>query len=163
MSLRELINFPRGTGVSVRRGDPMLSLQDEINRMFGDFFTDRLPAQFSADSLQHVPSMDVVETDNEIRVSAELPGMKAEDVEVSASDGYLTIKGEKKQEKEEKTQGFYRRERSYGSFHRAVALPEIADADNCKAEMKDGVLTITVPKKVEAAKKPQKIEVKSAA
>jgi HSP20 family protein len=93
-----------------------------------------------------MPKVDVAETSDEIRVTAELPGMKEDDVEVTLSDGGLVIQGEKRIEKEEKEKNYYRVERSYGKFHRSIPLPGKVDDKNVNASFQNGVLTITLPK-----------------
>ena len=137
-----------------REEHPFLTLQQEMNRLFDDFFGGRVLEPFGAlgegwDVFS--PQVDVVETDKEIRVSAELPGLDDKDVEVSLSRDVLTISGEKKQEKREKGRDYYRAERSYGSFRRSIPLPAEVDADKVDAVFNKGVLTITLPKKAEAA------------
>jgi HSP20 family protein len=107
------------------------------------------------------PAMDVAETDKAYEFTAELPGMTDSDVEVVASSGELTIKGEKKEEKEEKEKDYYLSERRYGSFERRMQIPEDVDADKIEAAFKNGVLTVTLPKKAEAQKPAKKIEVKA--
>ena len=106
-----------------------------------------------------VPSLDVAETKNEIVVKAEVPGMDPKDIDVSLSDGILTIKGEKKQEKEKKEEDYHLVERSYGSFTRSVQLPAQVRSDKIQASHKNGVLRIVLPKSEEAKKKEVKIKV----
>ena len=106
------------------------------------------------------PAVDVKESDEEIEVSAELPGLDKENIDVSATDGVLTLKGEKKYEKESEDEDVHRTERAYGSFSRAFTLPAEVKADEISAEYKDGVLTVKLPK-AEAAK-ARRIEVKAA-
>jgi HSP20 family protein len=105
------------------------------------------------------PRVDVSETDTELKIEAELPGIDEKDVEVVLSDGRLTIKGEKKQEKEEKKKDYHLLERSYGSFARSIALPFEADPDQVKASFAKGVLTVTVPKPPEVKAKEKKIAI----
>jgi HSP20 family protein len=105
------------------------------------------------------PSVDVSESDDEIVVKAEIPGVSPQDVDISVDDNHLIISGEKRQESEEKEQNYYRVERCYGSFRRSLALPSGADVDNIKASSKDGVLSIHIPK-VES-KKSRKIEIEA--
>lgn len=139
--------------------DIFSSLQREIDRVF-DSFTQNWPSlDFRASDL--TPSMDVAESDKDIEVTAELPGLEEKDVEVNVADGVLTIKGEKKAEKEEKDKNYHRVERSYGSFYRSLQLPAGVDAAAIKATLKNGVLKVTVTKP--PAVQPKKIEVKSAA
>jgi HSP20 family protein len=110
-----------------------------------------------------VPSVDVTESEKEIEITAELPGLEEKDVQINVSDGLLTIKGEKKSEKEEKDKNKNYRlvERSYGSFSRTLELPAGVDPDAIKATIDKGVLTVIVPKPAPA--ETRKIEVKAAA
>ena len=105
------------------------------------------------------PRIDVSETDSELRIEAELPGVEEKDLEIVLSDGRLTIKGEKKQEKEEKKKDYHLVERSYGSFARSVGLPFAAEPDKIKASFAKGVLTVTVPKPAEVKAKEKKIPI----
>jgi HSP20 family protein len=93
--------------------------------------------------------VDVSETENEIKVSAELPGLDEENVDVSLSPGVLTISGEKKEETKEERENYYRAERAYGAFRRAVPLPTEVDTDGAEAVFQKGVLTVTLPKTAE--------------
>ena len=105
------------------------------------------------------PAFDISETANEIHVKAELPGVDAKEIDITVTGDLLTIKGEKKEEKEEKGQNFHRRERRYGSFSRSFRLPVEVKADSIDAGYKDGVLTVTMPKA--EAEKARRIEVTS--
>src|SRR5213082_3161840 len=104
------------------------------------------------------PLADIAEDEKEYLIKAELPEMKKEDVKVTVENGVLTIAGERKFEKEEKNKKYHRVERSYGSFVRSFALPDLADANKVKAEFKDGMLTVHVPKSERA--KAKQVEVK---
>lgn len=150
--------------VPVRRDDwanPFYSLQQNINRMFDDFFSDFRPSRWLTESgSQFLPSIDIKETDKEIQVLAELPGMEASDIEISIAEDTLTLRGEKRQEKEEKKGEYYRRECSYGTFRREIALPSEIVQDKVEAEFNKGVLSIRLPKKPEAQRKSKKIEIK---
>ena len=106
-----------------------------------------------------VPAVDIAETQRGFHITAELPGMKKEDVEVSVSQGLLTIKGEKREEREEKEKGSYLSERRFGAFQRSFRLPSQADADRIEAKFDNGVLTLTVPKSAEALKSEKKIPI----
>jgi HSP20 family protein len=158
MSLRSLIPFGRER-TSLTRPDfhSFASLQREIDRLFDDF-TRGFPAATSA-SL--APSIDVSETDGEIEITAELPGLEEKDVEVTLEDQVLTIRGEKKAEKEEKDKNYRITERSYGSFYRALELPRGITEKDIKASLTNGVLKVTLPKPQPANAK--KIDIKSAA
>lgn len=160
------LNVPVSQGRG--RAVPFVSLQDEINRLFEDFFAmgrhwSALPTAFDERSFgAAAPPVDVVEMEKAYKVKAELPGMAAEQLDITCSDGYLLIKGEKKAEHEEKGENFLRRESSWGAFQRSIALPEAADMPAAEAHFKDGVLTITVPKKAAAQQQEKKISIKSA-
>ena len=109
------------------------------------------------------PAVEMTESDKAYEVTAELPGMDEKDIEVKVVDGNLMIKGEKQQEKEEKQKDYYLHERRFGSFERRFQVPEGVDADKIEASFKKGVLTVTLPKKLEAQKPAKRIEVKAAA
>ena len=108
-----------------------------------------------------MPAVDVAESEKSYEIKAELPGMDEKDIEVKVTDGSLTIKGEKQEEREEKERDYYLQERRYGSFERSFELPESVDPDRIEASFKKGVLTVTLPKKAEAQKPAKKIEVKA--
>lgn len=105
------------------------------------------------------PKVDISATDTEYTVSAELPGISDSDIKVDLRNGALIISGEKKIEKEDKDKGFYRMERSYGSFQRVLAVPEDADVDNIKATHKDGVLKVSIPRKALAQSEAKSIAI----
>jgi HSP20 family protein len=105
-----------------------------------------------------VPSVDVSETEGEYQIKAEIPDVKKENVKVTLEDGVLTIQGERRQEKDEKDKKYHRVERSYGSFVRSFTLPDLVDEEGVKAEFKDGILNLQLPKSEKA--KPKAIEVK---
>jgi HSP20 family protein len=129
--------------------------RDLFDRFFGDF---ALPSQMFEDT-EWIPAFDVSETDKELIVKAEIPGMDKKDINVTVSDGMLTIKGEKKHEKKEENQHYHRVERRFGAFSRTMKLPIEVETDKVDATYKDGVLSITLPKP--EAVEPKKIEVKS--
>ncbi|MBW1998175.1 MAG: Hsp20/alpha crystallin family protein [Deltaproteobacteria bacterium] len=133
-------------------------LRSQIDRVFRDFF-DMKPFRLPFEGSDWVPAVDVSETDKEILVHAEVPGMNPKDMDISLNGRLLTIKGEKKQEQEEKEKNFHRLERTYGSFIRSFELPADVDPDKVKASYKDGVLTLTLPKAREQEVK--KIEIKT--
>ena len=148
--------------MSIMRWRPrrdLLSIRDEMNRLLDSFFTGWPEQRKGLLEGEWAPSIDVAETDEEITVTAELPGVKQEEVDISIADGVLTLKGEKKEEKEVKEKNYHRIERNYGSFQRSVGLPTGAQADKAKATYKDGILTITVPKTEETKPKQIKIDV----
>jgi HSP20 family protein len=107
--------------------------------------------------------VDITEDEASYKVTAELPGMSEKEIEVVVSDGTLTLKGEKRAEKEQKEKNFYLSERSYGSFQRSFTLPEGVDREKITADFAKGVLTIGMPKTAKAKEAEKKIEVKAAA
>ena len=152
---------------------PFESLRREIDRLFDEFhpFGWRLPTarsifDFETPRLRGewavAPAMDLVERETEYEVTAELPGIDEKNVEIKLANRTLTIKGEKKEEKEEKQKDYYLSERRYGSFQRSFALPDSVDADKIEANFAKGVLTVKLPKTAEAQKAEKKIEVKAA-
>jgi HSP20 family protein len=168
MSVKHLVpRFGRGhEHVPARHGDvdPFRELQRDMNRLFEEFLggfppvsrwgeMDLAPAGFS-------PKVDVVETEKEVKVSAELPGMDEKDLAVEMDEDAVTIRGERKSEQEEKGKNWYRREQSYGTFHRRIPLPATVEGAKATAKFKKGVLTVTVPKREEehARRKGIKIE-----
>lgn len=114
---------------------------------------------FTTDDGGWLPAFDVSETDDEVIVKAELPGMDVKDIDITLTDGLLTIKGERKLEKEDKKENYHRIERRFGSFSRSLNLGASVQADSIEAGYKDGILTVTLPKAEE--NKPKKIEVKN--
>jgi len=158
MNLKSLIPVGRDRG-STGSVNPFISLQREVDRLFDDF-TRGFPV-FGGNGANLVPSMDVTETDKEIEIAAELPGLEEKDVQINVADNLLTIRGEKKAEKEQKDKNYRLVERSYGSFERTLELPSGVNADAIKASIANGVLKVTVPKPAPAQTK--KIEVKAAA
>jgi len=149
--------------VPVRREEynPFSLLRQEMNKLFDNFFRGFEIEPFTGGFGAFSPSVDVKESDKEIKISAELPGMDDKDIDVSLTKDSLTIRGEKKQEKEDKGKDYYRMERSYGSFTRTIPLPAEADTEKVKAEFRKGVLTVTLPKTPQAIKETKKIPVKA--
>ena len=141
----------------VPRRSNWLSLMPEIHlfdRMFGDW---TVPSLWSEERVV-VPAFDISETEKEYVISGEIPGIEPNDLEVTLNDGILTVKGEKKQESEEKEENYHRVERHYGSFQRSFRLPENIKRDDLDASYKDGILKLTLPKSEQSEVK--KIEVK---
>jgi HSP20 family protein len=148
-------------GQEQEREHPLLSLQREMNRLVDSFFPDlpsrpfgELPGMFS-------PHMNVAETDKAVQVTIELPGMDDKDVEVSLAQDTLTIRGEKREEKNENTRSYHRLERTFGSFSRTISLPAGVDHDKVSAAFKRGILTITLPKTAQALREMKKIPVRT--
>lgn len=144
--------------------NPLMALQRDINNVFEDFW-DKVENGWSGRSDvvgMFGPSTDVTETDKSVDVSVELPGMTEKDVDISVSHDAITIRGEKKVEREEERKGVYMSERSYGSFYRTVPLPAGVDADKADATFKNGVLTVSLPKTAEAQANVKRIPIKAA-
>lgn len=149
---------------------PLMSLRDEIERLFDDFgggFWRRPPARRGSQTSEPMawrlsPLMEVVDCDGEYRIAAEVPGLSAEDLDIRLSDGALTIRGEKSEEKREEKADYLMSERRYGAFHRTIPLPTGADAEHISAALSNGVLNITMPKTAAAKAAERKIEVKAA-
>ncbi len=114
----------------------------------------------TGDGFDFVPRIDVTENDKEYRVTAELPGVKEKDIDLSVTGNLLTIKGEKRSEKEEESAGFYRHERVFGSFSRTIPFPVEVDLERVTAKFNEGVLNVSVPKTMEAQKHSKKIQIK---
>ena len=132
-------------------------LSRRMNDVFEDFFADFEPAGLGpvlgrglAHGLADLPRTNVEETDRALIVTAELPGLEEKDVQVTVDDDLLTIRGERKEEHEEKRKDYHLMERSFGSFHRTLPLPAGVDREKIKAALKKGVLTVTLPKRPEA-------------
>lgn len=150
-------------GEIVPRGE---EFEHWLDRFMEDVWRRPFPSLFGRDRWLPIrplsirmPSLDVYEEKDSVVVKAELPGMKKEDVEVNLAGENLTIKGEKKEDKEVKEDDYYRRERSYGSFLRTIALPCEVKSDEIKASFKDGVLEIRMPKTEEAKKKSVSVKI----
>lgn len=135
----------------------MFSFRNRINHMFDDVFypINRDEVEFSMGSWN--PVVDVYDNDDSIVIKAELPGIDKEGIEIDVKDRVLTLKGERSSESEVKDDNYYRRERSFGKFERAFTLPADVDPDKIKADYKDGVLKIDIPKPEE--KKPRQITI----
>ena len=136
----------------------MERMQREMDRLFNGGLAPLRRGEEAMTLSEWAPCVDITEDDKEFVVKAELPEVKKEDVKVKVEDDVLTIRGERKAEKEEKGKKYHRIERSYGSFERSFTLPETADASKVSSEFKDGVLTVHLPKNPNA--KPKAIEIK---
>lgn len=135
----------------------LLDIREDVDRLFDEFFFD-LPAVRYSDGGFWSPRVDISETDDELIITAEVPGMEKGDLKVSVEDGVLTLKGEKKHEKELKDANCHRIERRYGTFQRSFAFPAGVEPDKVRAKYEDGVLRVTLPKAEEV--EPKEIEVK---
>ncbi len=146
---------------SLVRWDPaseMISLRDAMNRLLGESF---IRPWFGRGTFleDEAMALDMYETDSEVVVEAPVPGVKPEEIDVQVTGNVLTIKGERKEEKEKKEASYIYREQSYGSFCRSVTLPTEVDVDKAQAEFEHGVLTLTLPKS--EAVKPKTIKIKT--
>ncbi len=132
-----------------RRAWPVVDTR-ELDRLFDGFFTGfPVVTQEGAATAAYRPRVDLAETETEVTVSVELPGMEKKDIAVELDDEVVTIRGERKDEQEEEDKQWYRKEQRYGSFERSIALPAAVEADKAKASFKNGVLSVTVPKQKE--------------
>jgi HSP20 family protein len=159
MPITDMIPWRR-RGMARREERDVTTFEHEMGRLIEDFFRDRDLTPFGEGWGTFSPSVDVVESENEIKVSAELPGMSDEDIEVSLDRGVLTIRGEKTEEQKEERENYYRAERTYGSFQRSIPLPTQVKEDQVEAVFQKGVLTITLPK-AEVTESQHKIQVKA--
>lgn len=137
----------------------VVSAQDQFNRLFNETFSRFLGENEPTAKAAWAPAVDIYEKENSVVLKAELPGVDPKDVDIRIEDGTLYLKGERKFEKETKEENYHRIERSYGSFMRTFQLPRTLNADNVTAEYKDGILTLTLPKREEAKPKAIKIQV----
>jgi HSP20 family protein len=142
--------------------DPFVELDDvskRLNRIFG-----RFPARTEAERevltvADWAPTVDITETDTAYLIKGEIPGVNKEDVKVTIEDGMITMRGERKMEKEEKDKKFHRIERSYGSFMRSFRVPDDVDEAAVKAEFKDGMINVTLPKSEKAKAKSVNVSI----
>jgi len=152
---------------------PFENLRREIDRLFDDWDGGFLRSPFRRSLFEapfwrteptwpSAPVVDIAETEKGYEITAELPGMDEKNIEVKFADGVLSIKGEKREEKEERKKDYYLSERSFGSFQRAFQVPEGVDSNKIEATFTKGVLTVTLPKSAEAQKAEKKIAVKAA-
>jgi len=133
----------------------IVSLREAMDRLFDDAFT----RPFGTIAGFQAPAVDLYQTDEEVVVRASLPGIKAEDVQISVTGDLLTLKGEFKEKEEKKEKAYHLHEQRYGSFERTISLPTQVLADKAKADFEDGILTVTLPKAEEV--KPKTITVKA--
>lgn len=172
-----------GSGVSAespeRETNPLINLREEIDKVFDRYshgwpwvspyfqslrdlnpFKDiHVPLGLSQMALS--PRLDVAESDDGYEVTAELPGMTEKDIEVTVADGGLTLKGEKKDERDTKKKDYHLTERSYGAFRRVLRIPQGVDSSKISASFRDGVLKVVIPKSKEAKKKQRKVDIRA--
>lgn len=167
MALRDLIPWSRQESrlpVPVSAGrerddsHPLVSLHHEVNRLFDDVFRGfGMPSLGGFGRGFDWPNVELGETDREIRVTAELPGLEEKDVDITVEDGVLTLRGEKRSETGDKDRGYS--ERSYGRFERRIGLPRGVERDKAAATFRNGVLTVTLPKSAEAIENVRRIPI----
>lgn len=164
MQIKDLIPWARKDEASDTRvadaQNPMVAFQRDMNRVFESFWRrfDSMDALWSGGEARS----DVVETEGAVEVSIELPGLDMKDIEVSAAADVLTVKGEKKIERQEEKKGYYLSERSYGAIHRTIPMPPGVAGERAEASFRNGVLTVRLPKTAEAQARVKRIEVNSA-
>lgn len=164
MSVRDLIPWGRSTNSPVPNrmrdepASPLLTLHREMNRLFDDVFSN-LGAGVLAPPMRGLgwPSVEVVETEQGLRVSAELPSLDEKDVELFIEDGILRLRGEKRSETSDKERGYA--ERSYGRFERSLALPFAVEEDKAEASFKNGVLSVTLPRSAKTSERGRRIAI----
>jgi HSP20 family protein len=166
------VEVKKAPAAETRLPDVLQSFRNEMDRLFDRFgsgfgfpslrrmFDVEAPAWRSSFSFS-MPAIDMSEDEKAYKITAELPGMDAKDIDLQVNGDTLVLKGEKRQEKEEKDKNYHFSERSYGSFQRAFELPASVDRDKIAADFSKGVLTLTLPKTAEAQKPAKKIDVKS--
>ena len=169
MSIHDLIPKKKAEGSIYKHHDQeadyLSNFQNSLNDLFNDFFrrpfglntfSENFPAQSS-----FLPELDISDTEKELRISADIPGMKAEDIDIQLDGATLTISGDKTTEKEDKGKHFYRQERSHGSFLRSIPLPEEVEEDQISASYKQGVLNIILPKTSPKTGERNRIKIKT--
>jgi len=171
----------KSTQVEVKKGGnghpvapaqhPLRSLRDQIDRLMDEFDRGLFPARWmemtpfsklTSEIRGLVPAVDMIDEEKAYRLTAELPGLSEKDIEVTKDGDLLTIKGEKKEEHEEKDKGYFLSERHFGSVERSLRLPEGIDDTKIEAKFENGVLTVILPKTREAVRKPEGIAIKAA-
>lgn len=155
-----LVPFGRRRGVARVEDHPMLALQREMNRLFDEMFGDLAPGfapPVPAAGVNLWPRLEIKDEEKQVVVSADLPGLSPEEVRLEVKDGILTLSGEKKGSRDDKTYS----ERWYGAFSRSIEVGDV-DVDKASAEFRNGVLTITLPKRAEAAETVKRIAIKAA-
>jgi|TARA_Y100001933_G_scaffold106517_1_gene106770 HSP20 family protein len=163
MQIKDLIPWARKDHAPDAKTDetnPIATLQRDMNRVFESFWNRVGDLDWPWGGGE--AKSDVVETDDAVEVSIELPGMEMKDIEVSVTDDMLTVKGEKKIERQEEKKGYYLSERSYGAIYRTIPLPPGVDGEKAEASFKNGVLTIRLPQTPEAQARVKRIDVKPA-
>lgn len=150
----------------VRGENPLRSLQSGIDRLFSDFFDDlSFPGleRFVNPAFDLRPAIDIRQKNDTYTIAAELPGLEPKDIEVTVADGYLTLSGQKAEESEMHDGDVVRRERTFGSFRRLIALPKDADDKAAEATMRNGILTVQLPRRAALAGEQRKLDIRQVA
>lgn len=168
MAIRDLMRWDKPFGVSIRQSDrfgrSLNRLQEEMNRLFEHIYAGTEVYLTDWDKkLLTSPSVNILEDGHSYKLEIELAGMDPEHVDIEVTDSYLTIKGEKQEEASGEDKNFLQREIAFGSFYRMIPMPDAADCRKAEASFRNGILSITVPKKAEAIQKPSKLQIKKAA
>jgi HSP20 family protein len=162
MTLKDIVPFRKYDPSKADNGHPFALLRKEMDSLFENFWRGFETEPIAGGRLgSFAPKVDIIEGEKALTVTAELPGMDEKDIDVSLTRDSLTIRGEKKEEKEEKTKDYYRMERSFGSFARTIPLPVEIDTEKVEAQFKKGILTVSLPKTEKALTETKKIEVKT--
>ena len=141
---------------------PLFGLQNDINSLFDDWFNDGLSRPSSQTKKAFVPAIDLLQKDRSYQIKAELPGLQEDEVELFIEDGYMVIKGERKDEKKQENDDYIVHESNYGSFYRSFPIPKDVDVEKgCEASLKNGLLTVELPKHESAKPKKEKITIKT--
>ena len=146
--------------MAIIRWDPfrdLVTLRERMNRLFEDVFTSARGEEKDLISTSWAPAVDIYEDENQLVLTAEIPGIDEKDIEIKIEDNTLSIQGERKMEKETKEENYHRLERAYGSFYRSFTLPNYINQENIQAEHANGLLKITMSKKPEL--KPRKVKI----
>ncbi len=146
--------------MAIIRWDPfrdLMTLRERMNRLFEDVFTSARGEEKDLISSSWTPAVDIYEDENQLVLTAEVPGIEEKDIEIKLEDNTLSIRGERKMEKETNEENYYRIEMAYGSFYRSFSLPNYIDQDKIQAEHENGILKITMPKRPEL--KPRKVKI----
>lgn len=167
MSVRDMVPRGRGAGTSLPNAmrsepaSPFLTLHREMNRLFDDVFSGLGTGVAGLPGRLGWPRVEVMETDQGLSVSAELPGLEEKDVELLIDDGVLTLRGEKRAETSDNERGYS--ERAYGRFERVIALPFAVEEEKAEASFKNGVLTVTLPRSAKTAERGRRIAINATA
>lgn len=142
--------------------NPFIKMQTALDKMVEDFYSSFELPSFPAKEFENLmisPAIDIIDDEKHFKVEAEMPGMGEEDIQVTISEGILSIKGEKETSKQDKDKNYTMREINYGSYERTIRLPDSVDVDKAKASFKKGMLWVDIPKKVGAATQSKKLKV----